>query len=295
MLRKLFVILLLTALAIPSFGQATPWEKKLPFAEATISYKITGTERGTQTLYIKDGGKTMAKHRQTEMKIFGMKQKTNTFELTTTDWVYAANLSKKTGTKVANPKKFMLEEFNKLSAADKAKATANAEKLGVTLVAGMQGEIIRNAAKIQGYDCDKVTIMGVTSFVMSGTNIEMKSNSNVMGIKMNSEVSSIKTGTSFPANAFTLPSNINFTHNTQAEQMHRAAAKNMIASLVSGSAQMNSSMGQGMPSMEEIQAQMNAANESDNDDEEEEEAAPAPTQKKNNKIKMPNLKKLFKF
>ena len=276
MIRKLLTTLLVFAIFAPAFAQTTPFNKPLPFKEATISYKISGTERGTQTVYIKDSGKTIAKHKKTVMKIMGMKQETNSFTLITPEWNYTADLKKRTGSKVTNQQKFMIEEFNKLSAADKAKATANAEKLGVNLMQGMGGKIQKNAAKIKGYNCDKITIMGVNTYVMSDTNIEMKSNSSMMGIKMNLEVTDIKKGGKFPANAFKLPAGINFVHNKQAEAMSRQMAKSMIQGLVSGQ----------MP-----QAQIpNMTSQQGNQSEDKSSNTP-----KMPKIKMPNLKKMFKF
>jgi hypothetical protein len=112
---------------------------------------------------------------------------------------------------------------------------------------------------------------------MSDTNIEMKSNSSMMGIKMNLEVTDIKKGGKFPANAFKLPAGINFVHNKQAEAMSRKMAKSMIQGLVSG----QMPQGQMIPNMSAQQGQQ-SGNKSNN----------AP---KMPKIKMPNLKKMFKF
>ena len=70
-----------TAVALES-----PWEKKLPFKSAVIEYTITGTQKGTKTIYVKDYGQTVAEYRNISMTVIGMTQKENTMDITTPDW-----------------------------------------------------------------------------------------------------------------------------------------------------------------------------------------------------------------
>jgi hypothetical protein len=159
------------------FAQAVPWAPKLPFEQAVINYKISGTEQGTQVVYIRDGGQNTAKHRKTSMKMLGIKQETNTVEITSPDHIISVNLIEKSGTKQANPVKYMIEEYNRLSDADKKKLMENAQKTGMNIMQGMQGKVTPKAEKIHGFDCDKVEIMGVTNYLINGTGIEMKTSS----------------------------------------------------------------------------------------------------------------------
>lgn len=266
------------------FAQAVPWAPKLPFDKAVINYTISGTEKGTQTVYIKDGGQNVAKHRKTAMKMLGIKQETDTVEITSPDHVITVNLKEKTGTKQINPVKFMIEEYNKLSAADKQKVMTNAEKTGMNMMEGFKGKVTPKAQKIHGFDCDKVEIMGVTNYLINGTNIELKSNSSMMGVKMNVEATSVDTKAAIPANAFEVPAGIQIQTVTQADEMTKQMAKSTIASLVSGSAKvelkdakgnnqpkiqgMPEGMPQGLEELQKMMQQMNLGQDEEEGDEE---------------------------
>lgn len=250
MLKKLLVAALVMVAGMCS-AQAVPWAPKLPFENAVINYKISGTEQGTQVVYVKDGGKHIAKHRKTSMKMMGMKQETDTIEITSPDHIISVNLKDKTGTKQINPVKFMIDEYNKLSAADKQKVMANAEKTGMNMMQGFNGKVTPKAQKIHGFDCDKVEVMGVTNFLINGTSIELKTSSNMMGIKMNVEAVSVDTKSPVPASAFEVPAGIKLESIAQADEMTKTMAVGTINGLVNGSAgvKMTGPKNQKMPQM----------------------------------------------
>ncbi|MDD3148831.1 MAG: hypothetical protein PHD82_16165 [Candidatus Riflebacteria bacterium] len=266
-------------------AQAVPWAPKLPFTQAVINYQIDGTEKGTQTVYIKDGGQTTAKHRKTSMKMMGIKHETNTIEVMTADQVISVNLVDKTGTRQANPVKFMIEEYNKLSAADKQKVMSNAEKSGMNMMAGMNGKVTPKAQKIHGFDCDLVEVMGMKNYLINGTGIELKTQSNMMGVKLNVEAKSIDTKAAIPASVFEVPAGIKLETHPQADEMAKNMAKMTIQGLVSGSANMQIKKGQGnqqhqMPQMpqgmpegladlQKMMEQMNPGQDDDSGDDED--------------------------
>jgi len=242
---KKIVISLLVMMLTPSFAAAVenPWEKKLPFKEATIDYAITGSSKGTKTIYVKDYGKTVAEYRNTSMTVFGMTKKENTIDITTPEWEYTIDLEGHTGTKMVNPEKYMIEEFQKLSKSDQQKVIKNSEELGMNTVHGMEGEITKNDTKILGYRCDKVSMMGVTVYTISGTPVLLKLESNMMGMKINETATRIKKG-SVSSSKFKIPSGIKIQHDVHADQMAKMQAKNTIQSLLSGKMPAGS-MGQG--------------------------------------------------
>lgn len=232
-MKKIISLLIILFFATPAFAVDNPWDTKLPFKSAIIESKISGTMNGVKTLYIKDYGKTRAEHSNTSMKMFGMTQQQKEIIITTPDWVYTINLLENTGTKQANLKKYMAQEFYDLSQSDQKTVVKNAESQGVATIDGMEGAIQKNATKILGYNCDKVTMKGTTLYAISGTDLTLKINGDMMGIKINQIANSVKKE-SGPSAKFSLPSNIIFEHDKQADQMMQDQAKNTIQNLLAG-------------------------------------------------------------
>jgi len=259
-MRKALLVLLIGFLATPVLALESPWEQKLPFESAVINYDVTGLTSGSKTIFVKDYGRTSVEYRDTALKILGMKQEQKEFILTTPDWVYTADLVADTGTKHANPTKFLTQEFNNLSRSDQKKVIGNAEKQGVSMLEGVNGTIEKNAAEILGYSCDKATMMGTVVYTIHGTELPLKVESNTMGMKLNEIATGIKKGR-VDASKFELPSSISFIHDKQADQMVQAQAKTIIQHLVSGQPVVNTapagSQPQGMNSDESQQNLLN--------------------------------------
>lgn len=218
------MVLLLPVLAIA--GSNNPWERKLPFKNLTVKYKISGNEKGTETLYIRDYGKEMATYHTSTV----MGQKTNKVTISTTDWIYTFDLVNRTGEKNPNPHKYMLEEYNKLSKAEQKEVRKNAKDMGMSMTKGLNGKIEMNAQKILGFDCDKASIMGTTVYSIHKTGIPLKSDSNIMGISMKKEATEVSKG-AVDAKYFKFPAGIVAKANPQGEAMARSVAKQTIAML----------------------------------------------------------------
>jgi len=233
-LRTIFSLFLLLVLLVPA-GQVqarkSPWEIKLPFKSAEIDYQVSGTEKGVERLYIRNYGQERARYRKTKGKIFFKSLATESWEITTPDWVYRIDLLKKKGQKSVNPVKYMKEEFRKLSRKDRKKVEKNARDLGLYLMQGMDGEMKKNATKILGYSCDRISMKIATVYSISGYDIVLKSESSIAGIKMKTVALKIKKG-SVPAKFFTPPPGIAITHNPEADRQSQKMAKNVVAMLL---------------------------------------------------------------
>lgn len=168
------IIFLLTVLFYTAsvFALDNPWEKNLPFEHAIIDYKISGTMNGEKTTYVKDYGRTTAEYSNMSIKMFGMTQETKDVAITTPDWVYNIDLVQNTGTKQANPTKFLIQDFNKLSKDQQEKVIENAQKPGISTIAGMDGKLQKNATTILGYQCDKIDLAGYVSAQRHCTGVE---------------------------------------------------------------------------------------------------------------------------
>ena len=107
------LIFVIMGLSLPhcSVAESTPWTWKLPFEQGVITYEISGMESGGEILYLKDFGATASRHRETTTTILGITQKHRSIEITTPEWIYAFDLQERTGSKMANPQKNMIQEY----------------------------------------------------------------------------------------------------------------------------------------------------------------------------------------
>ncbi|HBI14807.1 MAG TPA: hypothetical protein DDY20_04745 [Desulfobulbaceae bacterium] len=230
--RRFVPLLLLLSLfaAAPAMADDSPWEMKLPFQHATISYTIAGSENGTETLYIRDYGKQRAKKHEGITSMFGISNKTSSLEITDPDWLYIFDLVAKTGTKSTNPAKIFNEEYRKLSAAEQQNVKKNAKELGLSMANQFQGETVLKATQILGYDCDRTTVMGMTVNVIHQTDVPLLTEMNLLG--MQSTVTATAIDTSAPPDAaFALPADITPVQDAEADALSQQMARDMVSTL----------------------------------------------------------------
>ncbi len=225
----LFLHLLIVSFILhtPAFAADNPWEQKLPFKNATIEYEVTGSANGSETFYTTQYGQLQATYRKTTQKVMFVTMNTDEIEIITPDWVYNIDMTEKTGTKTANPVKFMMEEYNNLSSKEKKMVRKNAEEMGTFVSGGAQVQFQQNAEKILGYNCDLTTMSGSTVYLIHGTAVPLKSETNMMGMNFSSTATSIKTG-SVSMDVFTPPKGIEIIHDPQADEAVRSMAKSTL-------------------------------------------------------------------
>ena len=234
-MKKFVLLLTFLLLSASVFAVESPWDKKLPFKEATIYYQIDGMQKGSSTTYIKDYGKKTAVYKDTSMNFLGMTKNTKTLEITTPDWIYTIDLITKEGTKQSNPVKYMKEEFYKLSKSDQKKLVKNSEKLGITTLKNFNGKLEKKAAKILGYTCDKVTMGGMTVYTISDTSLALKSDGNMMGVKYSETAIKIDKG-SVPSSKFKIPADVKIYYDEESEEIIKEQAKSTVYNLLEGKA-----------------------------------------------------------
>jgi hypothetical protein len=232
MKRGLAAVLTLALLVLPclAMGAKSPWERKLPFEGATISYTLSGMETGEEVLYIRKHGAETAQYRTTKTSMLGMTIINRSVEIITPDWVYSFDLQEGTGTKSINPQKLMIEEYQKLSAAEKQKVEKNAEEMGVGFMSGMQGSLEKNAKEILGYSCDKVSVLGSTVYSIHNTPIALLTESNIMGVTVKSAATKLDKG-AVDDKYFQYPEGIVPQPDPDSDQMARMLAEQSIAML----------------------------------------------------------------
>ena len=227
-MKRLHLTLLLILLSVfpqlAAAAQEMPWEQKLPFENLTVKYSLTGMEEGSETIYIKEYGQMSATYHTAVTSMMGMKMESQTVEIEDPEWIYSFDLVERIGQKTRNPKFYMQEEFEKMPAADQQAVLANSEKLGGNFMQTMGGVIEEKAAQIMGFDCDKVSVMGATTYTIHNTPVLMKMESSVMGLKINQEATSIDKG-KVDDKVFSFPEGIEPVYDDQADAMMREIAQ----------------------------------------------------------------------
>ncbi len=214
------------------YAKQNPFEEKLPFKTAVIHYKLMGSQQGTEVLYVKRGYE--ARYTDTSMSMMGIKQVEKSIEITTPDYVYKVDLKEGKAVKHVNPQKIMKEEYERLSSHDKKIVRENVKKLGTTELGffkgmGMGGMIKRlGEEKLFGKVCDVIEVMGVKTWAWKGTGIVLKTEGNVMGMKISQVATKIEENVPIPETKFRVPNGIKIVTDPKADARFREMAKRFI-------------------------------------------------------------------
>lgn len=232
--RQLGLVAVLVVLSpiLALAADADLWEVKLPFKAATIHYTLSGMETGTETLYIRESGKETATFRTGKTSMMGTTTNTDTVEIETPDWVYSYDLVAHTGKKSVNPRKYMMEEYQRLSPAEKKLVEENAKKMGAPLSEAFGGKVEQKVGKMFGFETDRVQMMGTVVESIHGTGIPLRVESNMMGMNMKQEATSVDVG-SVSQKYFDPPQGIVAVVDPESEAMARTMAQQTIAALKS--------------------------------------------------------------
>ncbi len=218
--------------ASPVLAAELPWQVKLPFREATIQYELKGAEQGTETLYIKDHGKLRAKHHKATATVMGQSTRTDTIELIDPDWVTMYDLADKTGSRFTNPSKLYMAEYSKLTGAEKANVEQNAKQMGAAMMGQMGGSVKPCSEKMMGYDCDVTTLGGMsTTYLLRGTDIILRSDISIMGMKNSVNATRIDTTSAVPTSDFTPPNGIPVQFDRETEAVMAQSVRQMMDTL----------------------------------------------------------------
>lgn len=205
-----------------------PFMEKLPFEQATIHYEVSGMEKGKETLYIDGYGEKSAMYRETSSSMMGMTIQNRTVEISDGQWDYSFDLEEGVGTKVGNPMYYMQQEYEQLGEADQELIKKNRKMMGMNVMAGLGGQVEENVSQLLGYDCDKVEAMGTLVYTIHGSSIPLKSETDMMGMKMSSVATEVATG-DIESKYFAFPAGIEPEFDAQADAMSKNMAAQTIA------------------------------------------------------------------
>lgn len=224
---------LLAALgASVALAEDNPFKKKPPFKTAIIEYSMTGNEQGHATLYVE--GLKQAQLSESSVSLKGWTGQVEKKALITTpERIIEVNISKKTARAHGNIQTYMVQEYEKLSAAEKVLARKNAEKLGAAMMTQFAGGLPKaEQGTFLGKPVEIFTFTGITIQTWKDANIPLKSEGEgMMGMKISNVATSVKTDVPLPAGVFEAPVGIEVVFDQQADQMMRTMAGEMMTNL----------------------------------------------------------------
>jgi len=178
-------------------NKPAPKYKRYKIKSGIVKYKVSGTMTGTETMYFDEWGHKEAKFSKTEMKIFGMVQKSNKLTILDGKNVFDIDLDKRTATKTENS---MYASFEN-------KTDKEMDDFGEDLMTKMGGKKV-GTETVFGKNCEIWEIATLGSKIWVWKNLLIKSETNMLGMKINMMVTELKVNVSVPSGKFQVPSGI---------------------------------------------------------------------------------------
>ena len=195
MFKRTFLTLVLAVTFIFGSAEAARY-RKYPDKSGKIVYEVTGTSTGIRTVYWDDYGYREISVDDLETKLFGMKKKGVKTTLILGPDQYTWDDGDNRVFKAQNPvaEKYEREDYNydEVAAYDKA------------LLEGLGFEIVGTDSDM-GKPCDIWSGLGSKVWVWKNHNVSLKSEMNIMGIKVNILATVFDANCSVPGSVFNIP------------------------------------------------------------------------------------------
>ncbi|VAX29305.1 hypothetical protein MNBD_IGNAVI01-771 [hydrothermal vent metagenome] len=192
MKTKLYLIFILLILYSVTNGQDF---KRYQFKSGKVVYKLSGMMTGTETMYFDDYGRKEVRFNESEVNMMGTKQKTSTQTITDGKYIYSINKQNNTAQKMENPIYSMFTKDDDL------------QKIGDDIMKKLGGKKIGNET-INGKDCEIWEVQKLGGKVWVWNSISIKSDINMMGMKMTQVAESVETNIDVSPDLFKLPKGI---------------------------------------------------------------------------------------
>ena len=192
MKTKLYLIFILLILYSVTNGQDF---KRYQFKSGKVVYKLSGMMTGTETMYFDDYGRKEVRFNESEVNMMGVKQKTNTQTITDGKYIYSINKQNNTAQKMENPIYSMFSKDDDL------------QKIGDDIMKKLGGKKIGNET-INGKNCEIWEVQKLGGKVWVWKSISIKSDINMMGMKMTQIAESVETDIDVSPDLFKLPEGI---------------------------------------------------------------------------------------
>lgn len=170
--------------------------KRYQFKSGKVVYKLSGMMTGTETMYFDDYGRKEARFNESEMNMMGTKQKINRQTITDGKYIYSINKQNNTAQKMDNPIYTMFSKEDDL------------KKVGEDIMKKLGGKKIGNET-IKGKNCEIWDVQKLGGKIWVWNSIAIKSDINMMGMKMTQIAESVETDIDVSPDLFKLPKGIN--------------------------------------------------------------------------------------
>jgi len=171
-------------------ASSNPFEKKIDFKEGVIHYRVSGSEIGTKTLYIKDYGRYRTIYTNTKSKFMRDQKTIHKITYITPTYNYEIDLENNRTTKLPNLKYLLQIRLLKLSSTKRENVIKNYKKLKDRSILNLKGLFYPKAKNILGYVCNREIIKGITTYTVKDSDLILETKANILGF--NSHSSAIK-------------------------------------------------------------------------------------------------------
>jgi len=189
-LFKIFFFSLFISTAI--LASSNVFDKNIDFKEGIIHYRVSGSEAGTKTLYIKEYGKYRTIFTNTKSKFMRDQKTIKKITYITPKWNYEVDLENNTTIKLPNLKYLLQEKLLNLPLRKREKVVKNFKKLHNKSILNLKGLVFPKAKKIAGYLCNRESIKGITTYTAQDSDLILKTEANILGFHSNSIATSIE-------------------------------------------------------------------------------------------------------
>ncbi len=195
MFKKTAAALILVLFVLTSMASGERY-RKYPYKSGKIVYELTGNSTGTRVLYWDDYGYKEYSVDKLETKLFGMKKSSTKHTLLTGIDQYTWDEEHDNIYKSANPaaENFQSEDYDYDDVDEYSKAA-------------MEGFGFKKTGEdtVKGKPCEIWEGLGNKVWIWKNKNIALKSETNVMGIKVNIMVKTLDVNASVSSSLFQLP------------------------------------------------------------------------------------------
>lgn len=188
-------------------SQSLAGVKRYQIKSGVVEYTLSGTRKGTETIYFDNWGMREAKYTQAEMSMMGFTQKQNTLTLLDGETTYNIDLDTKTGTKMETP---ILKEL----AANNKDLTDAGEKMMKSM-----GGVKIGTEVVLGKTCDVWEIKNMQSKTWVWKNVPLKTQVNMANMQMTMIAIKFEDGAAIPADKLKIPSDVTITEGVDMKKM----------------------------------------------------------------------------
>jgi len=188
-------------------SQSLAGVKRYQIKSGVVEYTLSGTRKGTETLYFDNWGMREAKYTKAELSVAGFTQKQNSLTLMDGGYTYNIDLDTRTGTKMETP---MLKEL----AANNKDLTETGEKMMKQM-----GGVKIGTEVVLDKTCDVWEIKSMQSKTWVWKNVLLKTQVNMANMQMTMIATKFEEGASIPADKLKVPSDVTITEGVDMKKM----------------------------------------------------------------------------